>query len=119
MENLKTFESFGKSDKLLRLVNANEVVGWCGESLKNPYDGIILETTEHQNVEYNGWVEEFESMAFKNSELKAILNKMKDNIISFWNDGLTDTYPVALCSDCPDCEIKYNGWREDLAQWSI
>ena len=120
MENLKTFESFGKNDKLLKMIDANQFDGWCGEQLKVTYTGVILEDSEYTDgLKYNGWYEEFQSQAIRNNELAKILGKAKENIVSFWNNGLTDTYPVILKSDCPDCEVKYNGWYEELVQWSI
>ena len=120
MENLKTFESFGKNDSLLRLVNDNIVDGWCGEALQNKYEGILAETSDISDVLYNGWYDEFETQAADDETLMNIFIKMKQNVISFWNDSLTDTYSVFIKEEIPsDCEVVYNGWYEELVQWSI
>lgn len=45
-------------------------------------------------------------------ELKRILDKISDNIVTAWSDNLEQSQDAVIIGNLDD--VEYNGWLEDL-----
>lgn len=113
MKYLKTFKLFERitidnKKTIMDLLAASSDSGWFGSNMKETFQCFRLE---------NEWFDIL--VAESGSDAESLINKIRDNSVSLWEDNLEETFDCVIQEDVYDDEEKmeYNGWYEDLVEY--
>ena len=110
LKSYKLFEAITIDTKkeILDLLSQCEDSGWFGSNMKETFQCFRFD---------NDWFDILLRESGKDRE--DIINKIKNNTISLWEDNLEETFECVITEDVEDEDdnIKYNGWYEDLLEY--
>ena len=110
LKSYKLFESITIDTKkqILDLLSQCKDSGWFGTNMRESFQCVKFD---------NDW---FDILLRESSkDRQDIIDKIKKNTVSFWEDNLEETFECVILEDVEDSSesIDYNGWYEDLLEY--
>jgi hypothetical protein len=110
LKSYKLFEAITIDTKkqILDLLSQCKDSGWFGTNMKETFQCFRFD---------NEWFDILLKESGKDRE--DIINKIKENTVSLWEDNLEETFECVISEDVEDSSesIDYNGWYEDLLEY--
>jgi hypothetical protein len=110
LKSYKLFEAITIDTKkqILDLLSQCKDSGWFGTNMKETFHCFRFD---------NEWFDILLKESGKDRE--DIINKIKENTVSLWEDNLEETFECVISEDVEDSSesIDYNGWYEDLLEY--
>jgi hypothetical protein len=110
LKSYKLFEAITIDTKkqILDLLSQCKDSGWFGTNMRESFQCVKFD---------NGWLDIL--IAESSSDAANMINKIKLNTVSLYEDSLEDTFECVITEDVEDSSesIDYNGWYEDLVEY--